>query len=92
MSLSARSKPILDTRTAPEQRNRSRQQLARIAAALNLPGEVFFDEPSQAVSSGEQASGDPHELYELMRLFEAITDPVKRRACLALIRDAAERG
>ena len=87
----ARSEPILDTAAEPQRRHRSREQLARIAATLNLSAEAFLNEPLSSASSGKQAPTDPREALELFGLFEAITDPGKRRACLAFVRAAAEK-
>lgn len=79
----ARSEPILDTATGPERSDRSHEQLARIAAALDLPAQAFHEQPTTC--------GDACEALELLRLLGMITDPARRRASLAFVRAAAKR-
>lgn len=91
MFASSRPKPILVTGTEPEQRTRSSGQLAKIAAALKVSVGSFLDEPSRPASPTQQSSVDPRDALELLGLYEAITNPEARRACLAYMRAAAER-
>lgn len=87
----ARSEPILDTSMARERRKRSREQLARISTALNLPDEAFYEQPTTPGATASSISPAACEALELVGLFETVTDPERRRACLAFVRAAAER-
>ncbi|MCJ2017566.1 hypothetical protein MKK84_09060 [Methylobacterium sp. E-065] len=65
---------------------RVKNTLKRVAQALNVSEDVFFQDRSQGMPTEPAIS----EELELLRLFSTITDPEARRTCLRHVRDLAQ--
>jgi hypothetical protein len=65
---------------------RSMRVLDRLATALGVPVEAFFDETSRSKHNAEATAA---EIAELTRAFAAISDPVMRRYCLDVVAAAS---
>lgn len=68
---------------SPARAAQANAQLQRVAAALEVPVEHFFGQPS--------SKSDTADMAELLRLWHGIADTDDRRALLAIARDLVGR-
>ena len=66
--------------------HRTKNVLKRVAQALNVSEDVFFEDRSRDMPTVPALS----EELRLLRLFSTITDPEARRTCLRHVRDLAQ--